>query len=112
MSKNTGRASGASQAFSRLSTPRTQTQINPTPVPAPKNPSSVAPAEKKTSKYTLLLSDDDALMWDQLAMTLRRDLGRKIDKSAMVRALVYLAAEDEDLRRELTDVLRREGVTA
>ena len=112
MSRNSGRASGASQAFSRLST--SKTPVEPSSTPAPKKPSPVAATsiEKKTSKYTLLLSDDDALMWDQLAMTLRRDLGRKIDKSAMVRALVYLAAEDEDLRRELTEVLRREGVTA
>jgi hypothetical protein len=112
MSKNTGRASNASQAFSRLSPPKTPTPLEASSAPKPKKTSSVAVKADKPSKYTLLLSDDDALMWDQLAMTLRRDLGRKVDKSAMVRALVYLAAEDEDLRRELTEVLRREGVTA
>lgn len=112
MSRNTGRASGASQAFSRLSTPKTPAPVEPSSAPKPKDPSPVTAKADRPNKYTLLLSDDDALMWDQLAMTLRRDLGRKIDKSAMLRALVYLAAEDEDLRRELADVLRREGVTA
>lgn len=111
MSKNTGRASSASRAFGQLAAPKKQAQPEAAPAPKPKNPSPVAKTDKP-SKYTLLLSDDDALMWDQLAMTLRRDLGRKVDKSAMVRALVYLAAEDEDLRRELAEVLRREGVTA
>jgi hypothetical protein len=112
MSKNTGRASNASQAFSRLSPPKTPTPGAGATAPPPQNTRSIEREAAHPRKKTLLLSDDDALMWDQLAMTLRRDLGRKVDKSAMVRALVYLAAEDEDLRRELTEVLRREGVTA
>lgn len=103
------RASGASQAFGRLSTPK-QPEVEQV-ASTPKKP---APAvkEERTSKYTVLLSDNDALLWDQLAMTLRRDLGRKVDKSAMVRALVYLAAEDDDLRHQLADTLTRDGVTA
>lgn len=104
---STKRASGASQAFGRLSTPK-QPEAEQKPA-APKKPAPVQ-KEDRTSKYTLLLSDSDALLWDQLAMTLRRDLGRKIDKSAMVRALVYLAAEDEDLRRQLVQTLERESV--
>lgn len=108
MSKNTRRASAA---FKGLDAPAEQAKPSTKPAAATSTRSTPATAEKP-SKYTLLLSDDDALMWDQLAMTLRRELGRKIDKSAMVRALVYLAAEDESLRRQLVETLRREGVTA
>lgn len=108
MSKNTRRASAA---FSGLDAPSqapktaaaTSTRSKPTPVEKP---------AEKPSKYTVLLSDSDALMWDELAVTLRRDLGRRVDKSAIVRALVYLAAEDESLRLQLAETLTRENVTA
>lgn len=104
------RASRASAAFSKIDAPRA-TEAAPKPVPASTKSTPVASREKP-SKYTLLLSDGDALMWDELAMTLRRDLGRKVDKSSIVRALVYLAADDESLRRQLAETLTREGVTA
>ena len=104
------RATRAADAFSKVSAPRPAEPVAK-PVPATTT-STPAPAREKPSKYTLLLSDDDALMWDQLAMNLRRDLGRKVDKSSIVRALVYLAADDESLRRQLAETLTREGVTA
>lgn len=78
-------------------------------VTTPKDQTAGALAStERPNKYTVLLSDADALMWDQLAFALRRDLRRKVDKSAMVRALVALAAQDDDLHRQLRDMLKRQ----
>lgn len=108
MSKNTRRASAA---FKGLDAPAEPTKPTTKTAAATSTRSTPAVAEKP-SKYTVLLSDSDALMWDELAVTLRRDLGRRVDKSSIVRALVYLAAEDESLRRQLAETLNRENVTA
>ena len=65
----------------------------------------VAPAEKKSkpmlSKYTALLDADTAAEFDALALTARRQLGRKVDKSEIVRSLIRLAADDASLRNQL-----------
>lgn len=65
----------------------------------------VAPAEKKSkpmlSKYTALLDADTAADFDALALTARRHLGRKVDKSEIVRSLIRLAADDASLRNQL-----------
>ncbi|MDX2842111.1 hypothetical protein PV377_24625 [Streptomyces ipomoeae] len=53
---------------------------------------AAAPKAPKPSKYTILFDQDDALVFDGLALELRRQVGRPVDKSEIVRALVHLAA--------------------
>ncbi|MFL4910930.1 hypothetical protein ACJ6WF_49535 [Streptomyces sp. MMS24-I2-30] len=61
-----------------------------------------APAKEDTrSKYTLLLDQDDAVSFDALALGLRRQLGRAVDKSKVVRAMIQLATERSDIREDL-----------
>ena len=66
-------------------------------------------AEKKSkpalSKYTALLDADTAAEFDALALTARRHLGRKVDKSEIVRSLIRLAADDASLRNQLIALL-------
>lgn len=106
MTRNSGRSDRAAAAFGRMEPKPAETPAAPatrgTPPPA---------AKAKQIKYTVLLDVDDAVIWDQLAAILLRATGRRVDKSVMVRTLVYLAAEDEGLRRQLIETLNREGMT-
>lgn len=105
----TRRASGsaASAAFGRAFATPTR--------PAPASPSAPAPAvepvaaepKPKPSKYTLLLDDADAAVFDGLALSARRQLGRRVGKSDLVRVLVHLAADDPTLLTQVVDELRR-----
>lgn len=73
----------------------------------------VATATAKTattatgSKFTVILSPEDAATFDQLALDLRRVLGRRVAKGDLVRALVVLAADDATLRDQLIRELSR-----
>lgn len=63
----------------------------------------VAETDEKMSKYTALLDQETAAMFDQLALIARRKLGRKIDKSKLMRALIRLASDDASLRDQMLD---------
>jgi hypothetical protein len=102
----------ASSAYGRLRPSTSEPASSSTTTAAEATGTSTSASTRPSRrKYTLLLEHSDALMWDELAMQLDRDLGRKIDKSAIVRALVYLAAEDDDLRRQLRETLALDGMT-
>lgn len=58
------------------------------------------------SKFTVVLSPDDAATFDQLALDVRRELGRRVVKGDLVRTLVALAGDDPTLRGQLVDQLR------
>ena len=58
-------------------------------------------AKPVLSKYTALLDADTATEFDGLALAARRKLGRKVDKSALMRALIRLAADDASLRDQV-----------
>ncbi len=69
--------------------------------------STPAPAEAPPpSKFTVLLEPDAAADFDQLALDIRRLLGRRVSKGNLVRALIALAAADPTLRDQLIDELR------
>lgn len=53
--------------------------------------------DEKRSKYTVLLPLDEAADFDALALKARREVGRVVDKSRIVRALLLLAADDPEL---------------
>ncbi len=55
---------------------------------------------RSTSKYTLLLDARLATTLDELALRLRRRTGRRVEKSALLRALIMLAADDPTLLDE------------
>jgi hypothetical protein len=76
-------------------------------VAAPHSASTPAPAEVlPPSKFTVLLEPDAAADFDQLALDIRRLLGRRVSKGDLVRALIALAAVDLTLRDQLLDELR------
>lgn len=58
------------------------------------------------SKFTVLLEPDAAADFDQLALDIRRLLGRRVSKGDLVRALIALAAANLTLRDQLLDELR------
>lgn len=53
------------------------------------------------SKFTVLLSAEDAADLDGLVLLLRRRLGRRVDKSAVVRTWIGMTVADADLLAEL-----------
>ncbi len=74
--------------------------------------STPAPAEAPPpSKFTVLLDPDAAADFDQLALDIRRFLGRRVSKGNLVRALIALAAADPTLRDQLLDELRAHPTT-
>lgn len=107
----TRRASGsaASAAFGRAFATPTRPVPAPPSAPAPAADVTPDPVEQKPkpSKYTLLLDDADAAVFDGLALSARRQLGRRVGKSDLVRVLVHLAADDPTLLTQVLDELRR-----
>jgi hypothetical protein len=67
---------------------------------------SALPEAHPPSKFTVLLEPDAAIGFDQLALDIRRLLGRRVSKGELVRALIALAAADPTLRAQLLDELR------
>lgn len=61
-----------------------------------------------SSKYTLLVPPDEAVTWDEVALRMRRELGRRVDKSAIVRAAVKAVAEDPELFARVVEVIRND----
>jgi hypothetical protein len=110
---NAQRAGVAREAFRRTKAAAAASPASAAAEPTPLQPAPAARAAQgdvpTRSKYTLLLSESDALMWDQLATQMRRDLHRRVDKSAIVRALVYLASEDADLRRQVAEQIAQDA---
>jgi hypothetical protein len=90
----------------RSSTPPRPT-ASPTAAAARNGASTPTPVEAPPpSKFTVLLEHDAAADFDQLALDIRRLLGRRIAKGDLVRALIALAAADPTLRDQLIDELR------
>lgn len=63
---------------------------------------AAAPVAAQASALTVRLDADQAADVDELALRLRRILGHRVDKAAMVRVLLRLAASDEELSQRLT----------
>jgi hypothetical protein len=83
----------------------------PSPTASPTGASNCASTPAPTeapppSKFTVLLDPDAAADFDQLAVDIRRLLGRRVSKGDLVRALIALAAADPTLRNQLIDELR------
>lgn len=82
----------------------------PSPVEsAPATVAALAPGNQtggEGSKFTVVLSAEDAAMFDQLALDIRRELGRRVVKGDLVRTLVALAGDDATVREQLVDQLR------
>lgn len=65
---------------------------------------NVAPAAGDGSvAFTLRLTADEAIDLDELQLEFRRTLRRRVDKAAIFRALLVLAAADPDLRQRMAD---------
>lgn len=62
--------------------------------------------EEQPSKFTVLLDAEEAAGFDQLALDVRRLLGRRVAKGDLVRALVALASDDVTLRDQVVAELR------
>lgn len=73
--------------------------------------SPVAIAENpRRSKFTVILDARDAEDFDALVLTARRTLGRRVDKSELVRALIALLGRDVALREEIYEIIRKQGL--
>jgi hypothetical protein len=87
----------------------------PAPVTADEPASSTEPIQAAPepkpvmSKYTALLDADTAAEFDGLALMARRKLGRRVDKSEIVRALIRLAADDASLRDQVISEVEKAG---
>jgi Arc/MetJ-type ribon-helix-helix transcriptional regulator len=57
--------------------------------------------------YTVRLSLDELDQADDLLRTLRRDTGRRLDRSEVIRALLALAATDDRIRGRVAKTLSR-----
>jgi hypothetical protein len=80
---------------------------SPTATATANSASTPVPAEAPSpSKFTVLLEPDAAADFDELALDIRRLLGRRVSKGNLVRALIALAAADPTLRDQLIDELR------
>lgn len=73
------------------------------PASAPTPATTAGKPDKRPNKYTVLLDDRTAVAFDELALVARRKLGRRVDKSALLRALILLAADDASLRDQVID---------
>lgn len=67
--------------------------------------------EATLSKFTVLLDPDAAAGFDQLALDVRRLIGRRVSKGDLVRALIALAADDPALRHRVLVELRARPAT-
>jgi hypothetical protein len=100
------RASETRNALTRGLTapPRPTSQEARGETAAPPSPSEERPSARTTpltSKYTANLDADTAAEFDGLALTARRKLGRRVDKSDILKTLIHLAADDASLRDQL-----------
>ena len=85
---------------------------SPTTTATSNSASTSVPAEAAPpSKFTVLLEPDAAADFDQLALDIRRLLGRRVSKGNLVRALIALAAADLTLRDQLIEELRSRTTT-
>jgi hypothetical protein len=79
--------------------------VDEQPVPvAPIEPAPAvgrATAPNKGSKYTALLDGETAAAFDELALKARRVLGRRVEKSELIRVMIMLAADDASLRDQV-----------
>lgn len=67
---------------------------------------ATAASTRRLSKFTVLLTPADVVMFDQLALDVRTRLnGRRVAKGDLVRALVALASDDATLRDQLINEL-------
>ena len=82
-------------------------QLDPAAAAASDGASPPPPGEAPPpSKFTVLLDPNAAIGFDQLAVDIRRLLGRRVTKGDLVRALIALAAADLTLRDQLLNELR------
>jgi hypothetical protein len=87
--------------------PDVQDQLDPAGAAASDGASPLSPGvAPPPSKFTVLLDPDAAIGFDQLAVDIRRLLGRRVTKGDLVRALIALAAADHTLRDQLLNELR------
>ncbi|MEP6464411.1 MAG: hypothetical protein ABJC62_13570 [Frankiaceae bacterium] len=67
---------------------------------------AAAPPVSPPRKYTVILDGQAADTFDETLLRLRRQLGRRVDRSQVIRELLALVAEDEALGAQVVDRLR------
>lgn len=73
---------------------------------APTNKKASAGAVTATRKYTLLLDGPGADAFDLRLLTIRRAVGRKVDKSEVIRELLAMLDDDETILGQVAERLR------
>lgn len=64
------------------------------------------PVAAEAVAFTVRFDQDEAIAVDEFVLAVRRAAGRRVDKSELVRALLRLARDWEDLRRAVAGGLR------
>lgn len=78
-----------------------------------RSPTAVAAPASPPRKYTVILDGHAADTFDETVLRLRRQIGRRVDRSQVVRELLALLAEDPALADQIVDKLREgDGTTA
>lgn len=111
MARRAGQAREAYRRSMRPSPEDTSSEQQPLPEESSEETQQPDLGKVARNKYTVTLTDDDALMWDDVAMRLRRQLGRKVSKSEIVRALVGLAADDPTLLQQIAETVQQHDGT-
>lgn len=93
------RRTAAASDFGAAATRRRVTQR---PVPAPP-----APGIADRRKYTIRIDPDPADRFERAVLQLTVDVGRKLDKSEVMRELLDLFVDDPTVAASVTDRLRR-----
>jgi hypothetical protein len=93
------RTAAAANAFGAAATRRRTTQR---PLPAPP-----APGTTDRRKYTIRIDPDPADRFERAVLELTVDVGRKLDKSEVMRELLELFVDDPTVAKAVLDRLRR-----
>lgn len=91
--------------FGRAAAPKPQ-QVDP---PAPAKAPAAQREEPKGSKFTVIFSREEAEAFDEFLLGARRRLGRRVDKSEVLRNLLELTYSDPSLEQQLLERLRKRG---
>lgn len=64
------------------------------------------------SKWTITQEDSEAAVWDNTTSAIGQTVGRRtLSKAEVVRTLMRLAADDDDVRAKVVETIKNDGST-
>ncbi len=71
------------------------------------SPHAPSPLTGPQVKYTVLLPQSTAQSFDERLLSIRREVGRRVDKSHVIRELLSLLEDDSELEAQVVERLKR-----